>query len=1086
MASEVEQFVGQCLSPDKATRENAENAITQLKIERPEVYVQTMLPLLGKQAAPQIRAFAAVLLRRAFIHSDEVSSTYYQISPQLQASVKAEILNLIHQEEEKAMFNKLCDLLGSLGSAILADRSGNSWPELLPTLFEWTKSDRPLLRQGALDTFSHLTLSLQHEMKAHLPALRDVLAAGLADSMGPVRLAAVNATSSFLLVPQQKQEVEIFKPLIPQLLRTISDAMQAQQEEAAQKALEGLIEVVLVQPTFIRHCLSDVLTGMYSIASLESLDIKTRQLALEFLVTLADIAPNMVRRRADYVQQTFQIATKMMLDLRDDPKWGYEPPEGDDLDNANFGAQSLDRLPQGMGGKALLPVAMPVVQQFLQHAEWQYRHTALITVSQIVEGCAKLIGIEQQRALVQMIVPFIEDQHPRVRWAAVNALGQMSTDFAPKFEETFHAEVIPALTRAMGDQFPLTMEHAATSSINFTEAAKSETIAPYVGGLLQALLALLRTNIVRVQEQAITAISSLADTAGSRFAPYYNELMPLLLNIVHNALAKEQRGIRAKALECITLTGLAVGRDLFLPQSQEVLQTLVALSKEQYANDDVMVTYVPQAFCRVCSILNEMFVPYLDYVITPLLEGAQREVEIRVQDVDQDPSHLEGLSTIILDDKRIGIKTSALEEKLTCVKLLGCYVNQLGAAYLPYVERTTKVLAPLVSERSCEELRMFAADALPALCDVVIKGVPDPNEQRRVLQEMIPMMMYELIAIGTREADLENLEGILHNMFEVIKRAGKSFFTEQQLLEIAAFTKTMMHESEVRRQKRDALKAEEDYDEELHDDVIDETEQEFDLMGEIAEYVSVLLQNQPDFLVPFQQLSAPFSNMLQPHRPARDHQVSLCVFCDVIEHGGAQTVPLIPQLLPVMITYATDADCHVRQAACYAIGQCARFGGQEFAPFHQSAVEALTKAYQAPRRGEEPVVEAIAADNAVAAMGRICEFQSAVTNITPVMAIWVQMLPVMNDTVEGKQQHAFLCTLIEQGNAVVLGQNNANLPHLVKVLATCLGTESSDEATNARCCQILKQMRTSLPAELLQHAWGALPEDLRAKLQNIT
>lgn len=42
-------------------------------------------------------------------------------------------------------------------------------------------------------------------------------------------------------------------------------------------------------------------------------------------------------------------------------------------------------------------------------------------------------------------------QHPRVRYAACNAVGQMSTDFAPVFEKKFHDKVVPGLLMVLDD-----------------------------------------------------------------------------------------------------------------------------------------------------------------------------------------------------------------------------------------------------------------------------------------------------------------------------------------------------------------------------------------------------------------------------------------------------------------------------------------------------------------------------------------------------------------------------------------------------------------------------------------------------------
>jgi hypothetical protein len=53
--------------------------------------------------------------------------------------------------------------------------------------------------------------------------------------------------------------------------------------------------------------------------------------------------------------------------------------------------------------------------------------------------------------VVEMILTSLGDPHPRVRWAAINALGQLSTDLGPHLQKKFHARVLPALLNSMDD-----------------------------------------------------------------------------------------------------------------------------------------------------------------------------------------------------------------------------------------------------------------------------------------------------------------------------------------------------------------------------------------------------------------------------------------------------------------------------------------------------------------------------------------------------------------------------------------------------------------------------------------------------------
>lgn len=59
----------------------------------------------------------------------------------------------------------------------------------------------------------------------------------------------------------------------------------------------------------------------------------------------------------------------------------------------------------------------------------------------------------------------------------------------------------------------------------------------------------------------MTSIASVADTAEEKFVPYYDLFMTSLKHIVENAVQKELRLLRGKTIECISLIGLAVGKE---------------------------------------------------------------------------------------------------------------------------------------------------------------------------------------------------------------------------------------------------------------------------------------------------------------------------------------------------------------------------------------------------------------------------------------------------------------------------------------------------------------------------------------------
>lgn len=250
--------------------------------------------------------------------------------------------------------------------------------------------------------------------------------------------------------------------------------------------------------------------------------------------------------------------------MQDEPNWHradtdkYESEGEGEL--YEFGQESLDRIALALGGNTVAPLASSLLPTLLQDADWKKRHAALICISQIAEGCVKVLvknvhgladmciqvcharnlassvasaammcayvkgsskehvgsrlGHELQLGLATSSahckleprlqayaasrqctyshcdhtvpthaeypgrllmllwreVQGLRDQHPKVRWAACQAVGQMCTDLGPDFQEAEHARLLPGLMAVMDDfNHPRIQAHSAAAVVNFSE-----------------------------------------------------------------------------------------------------------------------------------------------------------------------------------------------------------------------------------------------------------------------------------------------------------------------------------------------------------------------------------------------------------------------------------------------------------------------------------------------------------------------------------------------------------------------------------------------------------------------------------------
>lgn len=253
------------------------------------------------------------------------------------------------------------------------------------------------LQESALLIFARLAQYIGETLIPHLATLHGVFLNCLNNSTsGEVRIAALNATINFIQCLTNNSDREKFQDLLPLMMRTLTGALNGNQEATAQEALELLIELAGGEPRFLRKQIVEVVGSMLQIAEAGSLEEGTRHLAIEFVITLAearDRAPGMMRKLPQFVHRLFMVLMGMLLDIDDDPQWHAAETEDEDAgetSNYGFGQECLDRLAIALGGNTVVPVASEVFPAFFSSPEWQKPHAALITLAQIAEGCSKV------------------------------------------------------------------------------------------------------------------------------------------------------------------------------------------------------------------------------------------------------------------------------------------------------------------------------------------------------------------------------------------------------------------------------------------------------------------------------------------------------------------------------------------------------------------------------------------------------------------------------------------------------------------------------------------------------------------------
>lgn len=1086
MSMNLEPFkalIAQLMSTDNEERKQAEVSFNDAK-SNPSLLTMALLHLIRQPGEQVIRLLCCVLLRKLIGRSSE--SLWATLDAQTQGQIKAALLDAIEAEKDAQICLKLGDAAAQLGEALI---SHGEWNELLPFLFKLSKGEQESHREVALQVFAQLAPELDDLMRPHFPLLKEVLQNGLNDPQSlKVRIAALAATANFLQVLPEPEHRVHFQQLTPLMLGCVSAALNASQEEEARSAIELFVDMAEVDPTFLKPNLQIIVPAMQTISTASNLEDATRHLGLEFLVTLAESKPGMIRRIPKYVETLVPILLNMMLDMEDDPDW-YTGKDDDDVDitNADVGEESLDRLSIAAGGQVIVPVLFGILPSFFNHADWKYRHTALMAISIIGEGCQKQLEGNIGEVL-KSVVPFFRDSHPRVRWAACNSVGQMATDFGPDFQLKFHADVLPNLVTVMDDRdHPRVQSHAASAVINFCEVAVPEVLTPYLDGIVSKLLALLRDGKVIVQEQAVTALASIADCIKKDFIKYYDAVVPMLKAVLSSGLTKEYRTLRGKAMECVTLIGVAVGKEKFLQDAKDIMELLSHTQSAKLDSDDPQVSFLLQAWARICRCLGQDFVPFLAHVMPPLLKSARMSPDVQVtNEGDVDP---EGWDFIAVGDKRIGIHTSALEEKSTACNMLFCYALELEEGFFPYVDEVAKLLVPLMRFYYHDGVRSAATTAMPHLLVSAKKyfeknpaaSGADTMYLRNLWSFILPTFLESLQETGKVASDLEMLVASIEALTECLQALGDNCLDQEQMGKVIEMVATLIDGIFNRRRERITRRKEEDHDEEEEEKISEEEERDQEIMSQLAEFVGHCVKYCKQSFMPFfDQLVPRVNDMLKPESQASDRQSALCIYCDLVDHMGNASTSYFPNFLHSMMSYVADSDVAVRQAAVYGLGAAVQHGGDYIKPAISEILTRLTQMISSPDSRNE--ANANPTENAISAVGKIIAYHPGSIDAATATT-WLSWLPVTEDKIESKVTYNNLCGFIESSNTLVLGQGFENVPKIVSIFGYIVGTDLVDEDLVKRIVRALQQMQSGMPAQVLQGAWAGLSQEQQQKLQ---
>uniref|UniRef100_A0A914UJU1 TOG domain-containing protein n=1 Tax=Plectus sambesii TaxID=2011161 RepID=A0A914UJU1_9BILA len=1078
---EFQDLMARMLSPENESRSAAEKQYEAIAVP----HRASLLFLLFQQANADVeaRSMCLVLLRRLL--TQEWENLWREWGKEVQDQFCDQLLKCGAQEPTALLRKRLADVIAEVARNTIDEETGRqTWQGVIKFVEMCATANDAPLRETGMILIENVPGIFGVDQMQYMPGIKSMFQSSLTFAAdGNVRTAAVRAYVAFLCDNDEDESViRSLSVMIPAVLKVCEHVVTAEDDDDI--PLQCLGDLATSVPKILRPHIAEIANLCLATVANKEKDDSFRHSALEVMVSLCESSAAMVRKQgAQFIPSIVEQCLGLMTELEDDDEDWYTADTVDadeDDDNASVGETSLDRVACALGGKVTLPPALQLIPQLVSSDNWKARHAGIMAISTMGEGCKRAMEPRIEE-IVDSIIPFLNDPHPRVRYAACNALGQMSSDFAPTLQKRCHQKVVPALLSLLDKlEHPRVAAHAGAAMVNFSEECPKAIITVYLSDMMaklewvleQTFKALLEKGKKLVLEQIITTIASVADAAQEQFINFYDRLMGPLKYILQNANHENLRLLRGKTIECISLIGLAVGKEKFLADANEIMQMLLA-SQAQFGNmdaDDPQVSYMISAWARICKLLGDQFAPYLPLVMPPVMKSAEFKPEVTVmseEDAAEQQADPDWNFISLGDQQTFGIRTAGLEDKATACEMLVCYARELKGAFADYVEPVTQLMIPLLKFYFHDGVRSAAAECLPCLLEC---GAPKGAE---FVRQMWTTMFPALLDAIQSEHDLEVVADDLHALAQCVEVLGTGALSAEQITTVTELLSAELKKHDERFHARDKLRSDDDHDEEQEAELKEQIEFENGVLARSSDVIHALFQTYRDQFLPyFERLEPQFTALLDVKRNYGDRQWSICVFDDVIEYGGPNSVkyqqsfyrPMIAALADTpMIAALADTYPEVRQAAAYGFGVMAMHGGNAYAQACAGALDPLASLIN--REDARSTSESVSAtENAISAVGKILKYNSSMVDASQVIPAFLSWLPVWEDKEECPHVYGFLCDLIEGNNPMALGENNANLPHVLKIIVEAFHRDAFEEdksGTKERLINIVRHIQSN-------------------------
>lgn len=908
-----------------------------------------------------IRQLASVLLRKKIV------THWKSLAPDVQVAVKTSLIERISNEPESLVRKNLASLTATLASHTLAE-----WPELLGFISTCTDSGSAAAKEIGLYLLAELLENPEicTFLKPHQEKLMNLFASSLEDhSSRDIRKYALKALGNHAANSEEDTSVNYILNLIPKIAAVLSDCVDTQDEELIVFAFEVFDSLIDAGQDITSNVELLIKIGIEKVGANQKLQLSTRECAMDFLETIADMKPKILTTSPEMIRYllafTFQIATEV-----DD-----NPEENTSVDMA---LRLLDTLALHLPNKTVYPHVVEITNQLRNSPEPRNRKIGLLALGVIAEGCADFVKQDLSQ-IVNFLLQGLSDPDVNVREGAGLAIGYCSEHLKPEILD-LHSIILPQLINVL-DFSNTRVKQKGLYAIDIFCEYFDEDIEQYLPALINKLVSLaIYDDDLKVKEMAISALTSAISSAELKITPYFMPIVNLLGGILQDA-NKDKLNLRSTALQCLGTLASSSTVELFSPYMNDS----VKVASEFLAGETLEMREAAFAFFYSLSkLLKQGIEPFVDLVISEALKSCETSEGTKVEVADEDDDS---------DDDDMGedgiykVRTVFLDEKTAALHAIGSLALACPSKVVQHLARIEQNLEVLF-DYFHENIRMQCVTT----SQQIIEGLYQMGGVALINDLWYTKVIHRYIEMLVEDDSKEVVIRVLECIEELLKKIGVQLIPDQYLTLLFDQFVKLLEESTACQKLGDETEG--DHDE--------------NLMGDLCDTLIQMASDWKDsFSVSFERLLPGIEKFTRPERNLRDRILFTGLLADTLKRMPSLTQKYAASFAVLAEKNLSSGEVTLYRNTLYYLGiicEVAPGLGSEYAKFLTLLQPFFTSEF-------EPAT----VDNAVAAICRMILGNPTAVPLDTAVPVIFSKLPLKDDFDEFKTVTKFIVYLIESG-----------------------------------------------------------------------